>query len=185
MARKVCEICSTRPVGSGKGDQDATGAFCNPCYTESGWENTHNDHGHDGILEKLANKKRLTANQKAEQDHMTDCWICHEELNEAKKAYTVRQGTSRAGIVIHVSIRAAGETKAAETQAQLEQISEAYSFKIATAKKSGEVTLRVESGQQNFILFWDARGRFIGGSVAENGKTRKVRNVAEVLRIAS
>ena len=183
---KRCEIENcTRNVGTGKGDQDATGAYCNPHYTEGGWENTHNDYGHDAILAKIADKKRLTPKQKSEADAMVDCWICHPEINEANKEHTVRQGTSRAGIVIHVSIRAAGETKAAETVAQMEKISEQYSFKVATAKKTQEVTLRVDSAQQSFILFWDARGRFTGGSVSENGKTRKVRNVSEVLRLAS
>ena len=183
MARKVCEICSTRPVGSGTGDQDATGAYCNPCYTEGGWENTHNDGGHDAILAKIADKKRLTANQKAETAHMTGCWICHPELNEAKKAYTVRQGTSRAGMVINVSIRAAGETKAAEVIAKIEALG--FSAKVAVAKKTGDVSLLLKSDGIEFLLFWDARGRFTGGAVKQDGKTRKVRNVAEVLRLAS
>jgi hypothetical protein len=185
MAKKCTFQSCTRNIGTGAGDQDATGAYCNPHYTEGGWENAHSDAGHDSILEKLANKKRLSAFQKSEQANMENCWICHPELNEAKKAYTVRQGTSRAGMAIHVSIRAAGEVKAAETTAQMEKISEAYSFKTVTAKKTGEVTLKIESAQQDFILSWDDRGRFIGGSVAENGKTRKVRNVAEALRLAS
>lgn len=188
--RTACTICLLRPAAS-PATRSAAGMtsdmkYCVPCFDEAGWENTHNDGNHEGIAEKVAAKKRLTPNQKAEQATMADCWICHEELNEAKKGYTPRQGTSRAGMTINVSIRAGGETKAAETEAQMETRQPgAFQVKVTTNKKTGDVAMTAKGGNQSFILFWDARGRFTGGSVTENGKARKIRNVAEALRLAS
>jgi hypothetical protein len=198
MSKNLCQDGQNcqRPIGSGPGN-DAVYAksvkMCNPHATEAGYENEHSDYGHETFetltvrKSSFKTKAELDAYKAQLREETARCWICHPELNEATKPYTTRQGTSRAGIVIHVTIRAAGETKAAETQAQIEAIGGEgeFKFKIATAKKTGEVAFTATGGKQEFILFWDARGRFIGGSVRENGKTRKVRNVAEVLRIAS
>lgn len=183
---KTCENGVTnclRPIGSGAGD-DADYArsisMCNPHATEAGMENSHSDNSHDAILAKIADKKRLTPSQKAETEIMATCWICHPELNLANEVYAPRQGTSRAGMVINISIRAAAGEKARQTA---DQIGESFSTSIKTLKTGA--SLRAVSGSQDFLLFWDIAGRFAGGTVTEDGKTRKVRNVAEVLRIAS
>lgn len=197
MNAKTCSICETRPAATGVRKTNAGMSsdmdYCVPCFEESGWENTHSDRAHE-TFEKLTvrgssfkNKADLDAYKAEMREETKICWICNPEINEAKREYTVRQGTSRAGMVINVSIRAAGETKAAETTTQLQALvgEGETKAKVATAKKTGDVSLLLQTGKQEFLLFWDARGRFTGGSVKENGKVRKVRNVAEVLRIAS
>lgn len=191
---KMCtgaENC-LRPIGSGPGN-DAEYAksvkMCNPHATEAGYENEHSDYGHEGF-EKLTvrgssfkNKAELDAHKAQLREETKDCWICHPELNEAQKEYAPRSGTSRAGMVINVSIRAAGETKAAEVTAKIETLG--FAAKVAVAKKTGDVSLLLKGDGVEFLLFWDARGRFTGGSVKQDGKVRKVRNVAEVLRLAA
>jgi hypothetical protein len=192
MNTKTCQDGTgncLRPIGSGPGN-DADYArsikMCNPHATEAGYENEHRDRGHDAINEKVAAKKRLTKAQAAEAPRTTNCWICNPELNEAAKAYSPREGTSRAGMVINVPIRAAGIEKAMTVEARLsdEVQNGRFSIKTTVAKKTGEVALTAKSAQESFILFWDAQGHFLGGSVSEGDKTRKVRNVAEVLRLA-
>jgi hypothetical protein len=96
---RKCEICNTRPVGN---EAKAEGfKYCDPCYTEANWENTHSDYGHDDIdtysLENTTFKvqaevDRYISDTKVE---MASCWICHPELNEATAAYTPRTGTPR------------------------------------------------------------------------------------------
>lgn len=80
MARKLCNCCQTRPVGSGGGDDAATAKGldeCNPCYTEGGWENEHNDHSHDSLP--------------VESPERDGCWICHPGLNLAQKPYVKKE----------------------------------------------------------------------------------------------
>lgn len=90
MARKICSLCNTRSVGTGKGDgtEDVTFArsmgYCIPCTVEADWENVHSDNGHDDA--------DCVANGYDTQDSVDDCWICHPELNEATKEHTPRTG---------------------------------------------------------------------------------------------
>ncbi len=170
-ATAKCEICNIRPVPSLQVRDNAGMSrdmkYCVPCYEEAGWENTHAD-GHD------------------EENVDEHCWICVPELNEAQREYAPREGTSREGMVVHVTIRATGVEKAAEVIAQLPSI-ESWDTKVAKpTKRNGQVTKLVfASTVQTFELRWDFQGRFITGTVTEDGKTRKVRNVAEALRLAA
>jgi hypothetical protein len=191
MAKSTrCSICEKRPVGN-EAKMGGHADYCNACFEEASWENTHTDQGHETCptLEEINDPSAEWTSENDKQDaldvraEMADCWICNPELNEAQKEYRERQGSSRVGMTIHVSIRAAGVTKAEETAAQLD---ESYEAKISKpTKRNGQTTkLTFVSTIQTFILSWDARGRFVTGSVTENGKTRKVRNVSEALRLA-
>lgn len=166
-----CTICNVRPVPSKKiridEGMDSSMLYCIPCYTEAGWENAHAD-GHDA------------------ENQDDSCWLCFPELNEATKAYAPRTGTSREGMVVHVTIRASALDKAAEVIAQIPN-AESYAIKIVKpVKRNGHVTkLTFTSATQDFDLRWDQAGRFVGGTVSEDGKARKVRNVAEALRLAA
>jgi hypothetical protein len=88
MARKICDVCNvhTAYTGTGHGVDLAPRAsdMCNYCYTEGGWENTHDDEGHE--------------------DGDDCCWICHPELNPTRKGpkaghtnTTTKTHTSHAG----------------------------------------------------------------------------------------
>lgn len=192
MNAKTCEICKKRPAAPLKTRQaegmSADMDFCVPCFEEAGWENTHSDDGHEGF-ESLTVRKSVF-NTKAEleawkanvREEIKGCWICNPELNKAQREYAPRTGTSRAGMVINVPIRAAGVEKAAVVEKAL---TERFEVKVTTNKKTGVTALTAKSAQESFILFWDGQGRFEAGTVQENGRSRKVRNVAEVLRLAS
>lgn len=68
---KICYSCKHRAVGTGPGDEDPKQArsldLCVTCLTESGWENTHSDEGHEDSNDG--------------EPAMAHCWICHPELN--------------------------------------------------------------------------------------------------------
>lgn len=81
-AKKLCRVCGVRTIATGKGNnndqmQAKAVELCIPCLEEAEWENTHSDDDHAGTPE----------------GYLTDaCWICHPELNLAKKDHTPRTG---------------------------------------------------------------------------------------------
>jgi hypothetical protein len=211
MARKLCNICNTRPVDRMAGIPDA----CVPCYEEGGWENSHQDNAHEEYaqlreqaekagaveLRKLAGNrlieiKNAAKHKSAELREMViakidaerfGCWICHPELNEAQKVSKVRapstgEKKSRVGQVINVPLRAPGEAKAAVVVAKIP----AGLTPVVTSELGGTVTLVIDAPAFVMTLAWDALGRYdYDRSVANfDGKVRKVRNVAEALRMA-
>lgn len=91
MSRKLCTVCNTRPVGYGtNGDQAHAQrqGMCTPCLEEAGWENTHNDYGHDETSEHMVQAGSNEAGHRVE-----GCWICFPELNDAQKTYVKRERT--------------------------------------------------------------------------------------------
>lgn len=92
MARKLCSICETRAVGTGRvdskygvGDYDhaISMGYCRPCLAEAEWENIHSDYGHElgaGQVEGV------------DQGELDACWECHPELNVAQQVKPVRTG---------------------------------------------------------------------------------------------
>jgi len=207
MARKLCNTCNTRPVDKAAGISDA----CVPCYEEGGWENCHGDRDHDGLqvilaaletagaveLRKLAPKagvKNAGQHKSAElreiireaiRTEIAGCWICFPELNEAQKVSKTRapstgEKKSRVGQVINVPLRAPGELKAAVVERAAVNLPVQVS-----SNKDGSVTLDITTPTFVMILAWDALGRYdYERSVASiNGKAKKVRNVAEALRL--
>lgn len=206
MAKKICNICNTRPVDKSAGIQDA----CVPCYEEGAWENQHSDSGHDSLsavaeaaktagaveLRKLAPKAGIkNAGQhksaelremilKAIETEQAGCWICHPELNEAQMEdatiinFVKPERASRKGQIINVPLRAPGEVKAAV-------VAKAAPEARVETEKFGTVRLDLTTSAFVLILAWDAEGRYdYSRSVAVvDGKARKVRNVAEALRL--
>jgi hypothetical protein len=219
MARKLCNICNTRPVDSAAGISGA----CVPCYEEGGWENAHQDNNHNGLTEvlravmetekdrtgadvykigavelrKVAQKAKVknaakfkSAELRAEilrtvEVEQAGCWICHPELNEAQKvsktrAPSIGEKKSRVGQKINVPLRAPGELKAAVVERAAVNLPVQVS-----SNKDGSVTLDITTPTFVMVLAWDRLGRYdYDRSVASvNGKAKKVRNVAEALRL--
>lgn len=104
MAAKLCNVCGKRRIGTGGGDESVEG-LCNPCATESGWENTHGDHDHDGIaagevvygLTTHKTEADFQAWLEVEKSYMEHCWICHPELNLAQKPVKASTGARKQG----------------------------------------------------------------------------------------
>jgi len=193
-------------VDKNAGIQDA----CVPCYEEGGWENQHSDSAHDTLstvadaaktagaveLRKLAPKAGIkNAGQhksaelremilKAIEAEQAGCWICHPELNEARMEdatiinFVKPERASRKGQIINVPLRAPGEVKAAV-------VAKAAPEARVETEKFGTVRLDLTTSAFVLILAWDAEGRYdYSRSVAVvDGKARKVRNVAEALRL--
>lgn len=184
MAGK-CEICKTRPKMVKAQMQQRHGVgfpYCEPCLIEADWENVHSDDAHESYAngdwapEKLEDGLSLQA-------EMKDCWICHPELNQAAKDYQTRNGSSRKGIIMIVPIRATGQEKA---KVVADRLADRFATRISTRK--GITTLTLEhAGEVGFKLRWDGQGRYLyTESIATvNGKSRKVRNVSEALRLVA
>lgn len=88
MARKNCTACNIR-----KGTDVNGFSFkdmCDPCYQEGGWENTHSDGDHEGIIAGTVIYGTTTHKTEAEfeawlKEEREGCWICYPELNLAQK----------------------------------------------------------------------------------------------------
>jgi len=193
MAKEICNICNIRPVS-----REIRNQMCDLCRIEGEWENEHSDRTHDYLstvaedakaasaveLRKLAPKVGIkNAGQhksaelremilKAVEEALAGCWMCHPELNEAQMPVKVRatgERASRKGQIINVPLRAPGEIKAA-----------------VVVKVAPTATVHVQkAGSLKLHLAWDAEGcyDYAASSATVGGKVRKVRNVAEALRL--
>jgi hypothetical protein len=168
---KRCEICELRPATS----ESPEGRLCAACLEEAEWENTHSDNYHDDIEPQTDDETDNLGNV------LANCWICHPELNRASSAYVMPKGSSRVGMTIHVTPRAAGVTKANEVIKQLPA-----GFEVEVRDETSYTLLIVSNGAIMMTLAWDVRGRFTSEQTeARNGATRrKIRNVSEALRLA-
>lgn len=206
MARKLCNICNTRPADPAAAVTD----MCVPCFEEGGWENEHGDERHDerneillaletaGAVElrKLAPKvgiKNAGQHKSAQLREMIReaiiaetqlCWICHPELNKAKRtkrAASEGPKISRKGQKINVPLTAPGEVKAAVV---VRAAGEKAPVQVES-ESGGTVKLEITTPTFVLTLAWDAMGRYdYDRAVASvKGRSRKVRNVAEALRL--
>lgn len=204
MAKEICNICNKRPVS-----REVRNQMCDPCRIESEWENEHSDRGHSFLsgvaeaaktvgaveLRKLAPKagiKNAGQHKSAElrvlilaavETEQAGCWECHPELNEAQMEPKTRKAPegerpSRKGQVINVPLRAQAEVKAAV-------VVKAAPAAQVYVNKNGSATLKLELNGLKLELAWDADGRYDypASSATLGGKSRKVRNVAEALRL--
>lgn len=205
MARStICTICNTRPALPMAQRTSADMPYCEPCSTQADWENVHSDQAHDLVLaadeagKKVSVKGWTNMKTRAEVDayvdeqlrpEMEQCWVCHPELDETQREYTPRRGTSRLGMIINVPQRAPGQEKAATLLGRISQgialpgadgpVTES-DVKISTRK--GITTLKLH----DFTCAWDEQGRWFYGMtsyVDDKGRTRRIRNAAEFLRL--
>lgn len=149
-------------------------------------ENGHSDNSHEELSDPNADldikNGGWTFRSQADADAwfaetrkiMETCPICHPEII----ANTAHSGSSRAGMVINVPVRANGATKAATVAARLDAVK--IPAKIRRFK--GHEILTAEIDGTELRLEWDAQGRYVYGS--SKFGTRKVRNVSEALRLA-
>ncbi|GAA2648493.1 hypothetical protein [Paractinoplanes durhamensis] len=167
-APKLCAICGKRRPTSknGKDFRDQ----CDPCHVEAGWENTHSDGGHADIL--AVEEEQRTDVQRKEID---GCWVCFPELNRAKR--DPRPGQARAGQVVVAKGNKAEVFKAAAEAAE-------YRVDIETNDANRTVaTATCRDGSWIQLVWNGAAYDYPNSSAKVNGKERKVRNLAEALRL--
>lgn len=100
MARKLCIICGIRKGTTANGKDFAD--MCDPCYQEAGWENTHSDGDHEGIIAGdvvygTTTHKTRAAFEAWLKEEQEGCWICFPELNLAKKPAKAQPATKEQG----------------------------------------------------------------------------------------
>lgn len=149
-------------------------------------ENGHSDNSHETLADPNADldiknggwtfRSQADADKwfAATREEMETCPICHPEI----VINSAHSGSSRAGMVINVPLRADGRTKAETVAARLDAVK--VPAKIRRFK--GEEILTAEIDGTELKLVWDAQGRYVYG--ASKFGTRKVRNVSEALRLA-
>lgn len=172
MKAKRCEICKLRPVmtPTQKRAHGVIFDYCEPCLILAEDENTHSDYGHD-----------VDGPESSEYDaagtRVAGCWVCYPELDQTQAEYRERMGTSRLGIVMHVSPRVTGKSKASQVREQLDDAA------VRVTTRKGITTLKVTAGDDDAVINWDeASGHLLNASTTIDGRTLKARNVAEVLR---
>ena len=165
----TCEDCSR------KVNKKIHPDLCPVCYDYAGWENTHNDAGHEALADSM---------DSAEAEETTDCPVCHPELDRRKVKAT---GRSRAGMVIvakgtevhksetfRVAAEAAGWRVSIHVEDYSDGSEEGATRHYADAHRDGEA----------IQLAWDGRAYDYPSSSARiGGKDRKVRNLKEALRL--
>lgn len=166
-AGKLCSICGKRRPTSknGKDFRDQ----CDPCHIEAGWENAHSDANHAAILAVDP------ADRTAEQGHeIAGCWICFPELNRAQREPAA--GRSRAGQVIHAKGDKPGVfQEAAETAGYVAKREDS---------ETGRTTVTATRGDDSITMVWNGKAYdYPNSSATLGGKARKVRNLAEALRL--
>jgi hypothetical protein len=177
----LCGVCGKRRIGTtGQDPKSAKLAdLCGLCFDEGGWENSHSDSNHDGILSTPEADR--TPEQLAEID---GCWICFPQLNLAQAEPT---GRSRAGMVI---LAKGDETHKSQT---FKAHAEAAGWKVSilgsvVSDEDGEEIERyvatAKRGKDRMTMAWDGRAYdYAGSSAFLNGKSRKVRNLKEATRL--
>jgi hypothetical protein len=138
MARKICTICNTRPVGTGAGvdpQHARTMGYCNPCLTEAEWENMHSDYCHEGIADGTYEGDDHTVLD------MDNCWVCHPELNAAAVGYTPKTGHTNTRAHSWNSHSSHGHARTPEARAACRKF-------MAAHNGMDEVTFRVAQREQ-------------------------------------
>ena len=160
--------------------------LCIPCYDFGGWENTHSDNAHESIKNGGADAAEFSGGQESIDSitaEMKHCWVCHPELDESAETYVPRAGTSRKGIVLNVKNGQTGAEKAREVREILKN-RKGIATSVSTARR-GEVNLTISSATFKIELAWNNKGQYLypSTSYVANGRSRKVRNVSEALRL--
>jgi hypothetical protein len=74
--------------------------LCMPCYDYAGWENTHDDYGHDTINAEVEDKGGDPATYLSQMDmttwgmDMPECPVCHPERDKRREVRTGHTNTA-------------------------------------------------------------------------------------------
>jgi hypothetical protein len=161
--RGTCTECGR------KEDFRASG-LCKPCREYAEWENTHADENH------------------ADQQVVEDCPVCHPEL-DPRKPVAKREGRSRAGMVIvakgseiHKSLVLKTAAEAIGWTVEIER--ETYELPEGAEGEGTRYYATATRGADSISLAWDGRAYdYPASSALIGGKSRKVRNLKEALRL--
>jgi hypothetical protein len=163
---------STKCTDCGRPEDFSGSNLCTDCREYAEDENTHSDNGHD-----------VDANGQATGEYSESCRVCHPELDTRKAALGQRKGVSRAGQVIvakgtemHKSLlfKREAESKGWTVEIQQETYEGGNTRTYATATK----------GDESLSLAWEDKAYdYPSSSAVLGGKSRKIRNLKEALRV--
>lgn len=175
IGRKMCQICSKRPVDQKTNGRDST--LCAPCWDYAGWENTHSDNGHEGQGDLPTAPKELL-------DEMKNCPVCLGQ-DPANDEVKTKANGSKPGR--KVSKPAAVESKSFDAKAK------AFAAIAKAAGWSSRVKLVDQTsaqviatlGAETVSMVWD-RGAYqydLSEHKGEKGRKAKIRNASAARKI--
>jgi hypothetical protein len=165
-----CNVCGTRKIDKKTQGRDST--MCAPCYDYAGWENSHNDNGHDAIQ----------GSETPEHiEEMRGCLVClglDPAKEDAKPAKATKKTVAKPAKIVD------GENpKAARFAAD----AVAAGWKVGSIKKVGNVTtvIVLAGGGEYVQIAWDGTQCVNTGTTHKgtDGKVRKVRNASAARKI--
>lgn len=178
---RVCPDCKIRkslPIS------ESEAGLCRPCLDYAEAENTHSDYAHAQIAEGKTEGLRFEGDGLAQEiEAMKSCPVCHPEL-DPRTEKRVTTGTSRKGMIVHAQGGAADKAKT---------FADAVATVGGTAKAEETknlVTVVAEVKGSLFKAVWTVKGAWIYdesqyAKAQASGKPRKVRNLAELLRLVA
>lgn len=170
IGRKMCEVCSKRPIDRKTQGRDST--MCEPCFEYAGWENTHSDNGHEGQGDLPTAPKELLS-------EMAECPVCqgNDPANDVVK--TKANGSKPGRVVSKPAKTEKGQSKAEKFAADAKELG--WKPRIEKDGKGLEIVTatHVNTGEWIKIQWQDNRCLNTGTTHKRpNGKVVHLRNAS-------
>lgn len=173
-SRKMCQVCSKRPVDRKTQGRDST--MCLPCFEYAGWENTHSDNGHDMTIEGTESDEQVA--EKAE------CPVCQGN-DPANDVVKTKANGSKAGRTVSKPMAVASRSFDAKAKA-FATIAKAAGWKAHTHKVS-ETSCQVIAtlGTETVSMVWEnsAYQYDLSEHKDTKGRKAKIRNASAARKI--
>jgi hypothetical protein len=178
-SRKMCQVCSKRPVHRKTQGRDST--MCEPCYDYAGWENTHSDNGHEAMDVNAINP---SDEEKAIIADMADCPVCQGN-DPANDVVKTKANGSKPGRT--VSKPMAVESKSFDAKAKaFAAIAKAAGWKAHTHKISASSAQVIAVlGAESLSMVWE-NGAYqydLSEYKDDKGHKAKIRNASAARKI--
>jgi hypothetical protein len=179
-SRKMCQVCSKRPVDRKTQGRDST--MCEPCFDYAGWENSHSDEGHGNIAKLRVSAKKATGDDKqrladelaALEYSVAECPVCQGN-NPANDDVKTKVNGSKPGRKVAKPMATESKSFDAKAKAFAAIAKEAgwKSHVHNVSKTSAQVIATL--GTETISMVWDNGVYQYETSEYKNDKGRKAR----------
>lgn len=155
MAKNKCHDCNRRPIDYSTQGRDST--YCTECFEYAGWENTHNDDGHEAYqTQDQIRQNRIDfgdTHVNVRLDEMRECPVCNPERDPRREIYVPvprpaqRGNKNAAGKQMSHAMCNHPKTKAARQRCRVER-----------RKNDQPVPISVDTQPaETFVIDWPAK----------------------------
>jgi ribosomal protein S14 len=178
---------SSKCTECGRPEDFRASELCKECREYGEWENEHQDNRHAEIVAALEAGLDASVLSPEGAVELAGCQVCHPELDRRKAPLGSKTGRSRAGMVIVAkgSEIHKSQTFKAAAEAAGWTVTILGSVNIAEDGEEQErYVARATKGSDVIELAWNGRAYdYPSSSAVINGRSRKVRNLKEALRV--